>query len=157
MQTIPMMNVADLAALFRRSLFAGLQPKEVASLHAMLECIRVEAGECIRQVGDRSSTLYVIGRGRVRLTDPTRRETLVHLGSGDAFGLLSIMFPGEAHIEVYAEEEATFVTLDAGNLRMIEVSNPALAVAILRAIRTELAPRVNHSIPVMTRICMSNS
>ena len=74
------------------------------------------------------------------------------LTEGQVFGLLSILFPGAAYIEAYADEPTVCVVLDAGNLRMLEVSNPALAVRILRGIRASISNSIRPILPILARI-----
>ncbi len=151
-QSLSIMNVADFAALMKQTLFADLEAKHIAALHSMCECRLASSGECIRQVGEMADALAIVATGRVRLVDPTRRETLAHFSAGQAFGLISLLFPGQGYVEVYAVEETTLVILDAGNLRMIEVSNPELAIVVNRAVRSALAPIFANALPVLAKM-----
>lgn len=147
-----MVTGEQLESVMASPIFSELVAKDVAELSGMLECCTAEAGDSFRQVGDESSSLYIVVKGCVKLVDPTRRVAVGMLTEGHVFGLLSLLFPGAAYIEAYADEPTVCVVLDAGNLRMLEVSNPALAVRILRGIRGALANSVRSIMPILARI-----
>lgn len=148
-----MLDVAQLSSLLKTSeVFSDLDEQNIENLHTMLEYYEAEAGDCVRQVGEESS-LYIIASGNVQLRDPVRRVTVGRLSAGKAFGLLSVLFPGVSYIEAYAESSATFVVLDEGSLRMLEVSNPQLAIYVLRSIRRSLNGVIGAVIPVLARLC----
>ncbi len=141
--------------LLRADIFSEIEVKDTEMLLDMLECCQMEAGDCLRRVGENASSLYIVVSGCIKLVDPTRREVIGVLTDGQSFGLLSILFPGAAYIEAYADEPTVCVVLDAGNLRMIEVSNPALAVRILRGIRSIAANNIRPILPILARISAS--
>lgn len=154
MKPCKMLDVAQLSSLLKTSeVFSDLDEQNIENLHTMLEYYEAEAGDCVRQVGEESSSLYIIASGSVQLRDPVRRVTVGRLSAGKAFGLLSVLFPGVSYIEAYAESSATFVVLDEGSLRMLEVSNPQLAVYVLRSIRRSLNGVIGAVIPVLARLC----
>lgn len=138
--------------LLRADVFSDIEVKDTEMLLDMLECCQMEAGDCLRQVGENASSLYIVASGCIKLVDPTRREVIAALTAGQTFGLLSLLFPGTAYIEAYADEPTVCIVLDAGNLRMIEVSNPALAVRILRGMRSVAANNIRPILPILARI-----
>ncbi|MBS7380232.1 MAG: cyclic nucleotide-binding domain-containing protein [Bradymonadales bacterium] len=142
----------QLKSVLASPVFSELVAKDMDEISGMLECCTAEAGDSLRRVGDESSSLYIVARGCIKLVDPTRREVVGMLTEGQVFGLLSILFPGAAYIEAYADEPTVCVVLDAGNLRMLEVSNPALAVRILRGIRASISNSIRPILPILARI-----
>ena len=153
-KTVTMPSPPDLATLLRMSLLAGLDAPSMTRLHSLLECGQVNAGDCIRPRGDKTSALFIIDEGHVQLKMAGSPKPVADLHRGDSFGLLSLLFPGEACIEAYAAESTKLIVLDASTLRMLEVSNPQLALLIMRSIRQQLAPIINKALPVISRICL---
>lgn len=149
-----MMDITELASVLRESIFSQFEACDIAILHDMFEAVSVGAGQCIRQAGEQADAMFLVVSGSVNVVEPTKHEIYAHLERGDVFGILSLLFPGMAHMEAYAEEAAVLVMMDSRALRMLEISNPKIAVGILYAIRSELAPVVNDVIPVISRLGM---
>ena len=154
-RTITMPALDELTELLKQSsLFGGLDNPSITRLHNLLECGQAEAGECIRPRGDNNPALYLIQSGRIQLRMTGNPVPIADLRRGQSFGLLSILFPGEAFTEACAVETSTFIVLDSSTMRMLEISNPQLALLVLRSIRIELAPLINQALPVIARTCL---
>ena len=83
---------------------------------------------------------------------PNASESFGELKAGDVFGMLAILFKSESGLDVYANEQTRFLMIDAATMRMLEVSNPQLALSMLRAIRTSLSPLICKTIPVISKL-----
>ena len=153
-RTITMPDLDDLIELLKQSLFGGLDMPSMTRLHNLLECGQAEAGECIRPRGDNNPALYIIQSGHIQLRMTGSPAPIADLHRGQSFGLFSILFPGEAFTEAYAVETSTFIVLDSSTMRMLEISNPQLALLVLRSIRIELAPFMNQALPIIARTCL---
>ena len=153
-RTISMPDVNDLSALFKNSLLSDLELPHVTKLHNLLECGQAEAGECIRPRGEKNPALFVINSGHVQLRMAGSPVPVAELQRGEAFGLFSILFAGEATTDAYAVDRSTFIVLDGSTLRMLEMSSPQLALLILRSIRSHLSPIIYQALPVIGRSCL---
>ena len=141
-----------LAQMLKTTIFKTLDSGSVNSLREMLEFCQADAGECIRECGDERYALYIIVSGSAHLSLPNSTESFAGLEAGDVFGMLAILFKCESGFDVYADAQTQFLMIDAATMRMLEVSNPQLALAMLRAIRTSLSPIICKAIPSISRL-----
>lgn len=153
-RTISMPDVKDLSALFKDSLLSNLELPHINKLHNLLECGQAEAGECIRPRGEKNPALFIIESGHVQLRMSGSPVSVADLHRGEAFGLFSILFSGEATTDAYAVERSTFIVLDGSTLRMLEISSPQLALLIQRDIRSYLSPIIYQALPIIGRCCL---
>ena len=151
-RTVEMISQQALQGLLKLSPLSSVEEKYIETLQAMMECGVADSGDVIRASGELKSALYIVVSGRVQLRYDGISEPLATLQFGDAFGLLSVLFPAPQEIEVICLEPAKFVSLDEGALRMIELSQPQLAIEIIRAIRVYCAPMIAQLVPLLLKL-----
>jgi CRP/FNR family cyclic AMP-dependent transcriptional regulator len=137
------MNPPQIAsALQACDLFQRLEPAQIQTLAQMVEVRTFRPQQPIFSAGDQGDSLFVLSRGRVELrinADPTLKP-LGTLQPPDAFGELALLSPGARLTHALALDEVTTLELTSGSLRMIEMSDPALAVGLLSELHRRLAP-----------------
>ena len=153
-RNIAMPDRMQLAQMLKPTIFKNLDSANIDNLREMLEFCQAEAGDIIRECGDERYALYIIISGSVHLSLPNSTEAFAELKSGDVFGQLAILFKCESGFDVYADEQTTFMMIDAATMRMLEVSNPQLALAMLRAIRNSLSPLICKTIPIISKLAI---
>ncbi|GEM_PF-2181402 len=152
--SVAMPKLSDLSAILEESVFSSIDTDNIEKLARILECGKTEAGEFVYQMGDPAHALYILVSGKVAVCDPMKHTVLTHLTPGDAFGMLSLFFNCEVSPDVKAVEDSTFLVLDAGTFRMIEVSDPSLAIVVLRCVRKALGELVSQISPVIMRLAL---
>ena len=108
----------------------------------VLRSYGVEEGEKIFRQGDPGREVYLIVRGRLRVSAPStkgRELVLRLLGPGDVFGELALLTDGR--------RSATVTAVERGELAVIE---PKQALRALRA-RPEVAMRLLEAVALRTR------
>lgn len=143
--------------LARLELFAGLSQQQ---LHKLAEHTRHQAyghEELIVKQGDRSSEMYVVERGQVRIEAKIDGALEPHvisvLGRGEFFGEMS-MLTGEARAaSVIAVEETEVLVLERERFAPLLESNPKLAERISQVLttrRNSLREAQGNSLPSPT-------
>lgn len=151
-RTAEMLSSNALEGLLKLSPLSSVESKYIDTLQAMMECGVAESGDVIRASGELNSALFVVVSGKIQLRLPNESEPLATLQAGDVFGMLSVLFPGPQPVEAICLENAKFVYLEEGTLRMIELSQPNLAIAIIRAIRAYCAPYFAQITPLLQKL-----
>lgn len=122
-------------------IFQGLGEAERLDIARAAASRQYRKGEVIYLAGDRSSTLYVLHEGQVKLSRVNasgREQVLRVLGPGDFFGELSL-FSSKPHTETaQALCEVSMCALDGGELKKLLEKQPAMAFKILDALSQRL-------------------
>ena len=153
-KTIPMPELDEMTALFKISLFSDLESSYITKLRNLMEFGQSEAGECIRPRGDNHPALFIVYSGHVQLRMFGNPVPIADLRRGQAFGMLSFLFSGEAIVEALSVEPSSFFVLEASTLRMLEISSPQLALLILKNVRNQLSPIIYQALPIIGRSCL---
>ena len=152
--SVAMPKLKDLSAILEKSVFAEIETENIEKLARILECGRTKAGEYVYQMGDSNHALYIIVSGEIAVCEPMKHKVLANLTQGDSFGMLSLFFNCNVSPDVKAVEDSTFLVLDAGTLRMIEVSDPNLAIVVLRCVRKAIGELVSELSPALMRLAL---
>jgi CRP-like cAMP-binding protein len=151
-KTVEMLSCSALGALLKTSFLASIESKYIQTLQAMMERGVAESGDVIRVIGEVNSALYIDESREIQLRHPKCAEPFATLHAGDAFGMLSLLFPIPNSVEAVCTKQAKFIVLEEGTLRMIELSQPQLAVALIRAIRVHCAPSFAQLTPLLINL-----
>src|SRR5262249_62192229 len=89
--TMGVMTMDRLNVLRSVSIFAGTPDELLATISAVLEELRFQAGARIFSKGDLGDCLYIIAQGQVRVHDGDR--TLNTLHRGEVFGEMAALDP----------------------------------------------------------------
>jgi CRP-like cAMP-binding protein len=127
-------------------------------LVAQGRAVRYQRGSVIFLEGDRSTEVYLVVSGRVKLSACTRdgRELAVgYKQAGDLFGELAAIDGLARSATATALDPVTAVSVPAaGFLRFLE-ANPALALPLLRLLADRLRAATSHQIDLRTGTTIS--
>ena len=151
---VAMPSVETLHSILENSIFAELDKHDVEKIARILECGSTKAGEYVYQMGEPKHSMFIIVSGEVTVCDPMKHTVITKLIESDTFGMLSLFFDNAVSPDIRAAKDSTFLILDAGTLRMIEVSDPTLAIDIFRCIRKALGELISNISPVIMRLAL---
>ena len=151
---VAMPSVETLHSILEKSIFAELKDEEIEKIARILECGETKAGDFVYQMGETKHAVFIIVSGEVNICDPMKHTVVTKLVESDTFGMLSLFFSSAVSPDVRAVKDSTFLILDAGTLRMIEVSDPTLAIAIFRCIRKALGELISNISPIIMRLAL---
>src|SRR4030095_241262 len=125
-------------------LFESLDDEAARKLCQLLESIDCKANTFLFRAGDEGNAMYVIERGKIRVTGQARagREmTLTELGRGDFFGEM-VLFDGQRRsADAIVAEDARLAVLSREHFLSFVRSSPNVALEML----TALANRLRHT------------
>ena len=125
-------------------LFESLDDEAAKKLCELLETLDCEAQKVLFRAGDAGDAMYLIERGKVRISVQAtdgRELTLTELGRGDFFGEM-VLFDGQPRsANAAVAEEARLAVLSREHFLSFMRSNPNVALEML----TALANRLRHT------------
>ena len=134
--------VSERAAQLRRTaLFKALDEAELEALARIARGRAFAEGAVIFRKGDAASGLYVVVRGRVKISSGSRdgREIVLNLlGPGEVFGEVALIDGGERTAEAAACEPVRVLVFDRGPLIALLEDNPALMLRMLVTLTSRL-------------------
>ncbi len=117
-------------------LFASLDDNATRELRNLLRRHRVSAGSALFRAGDQGDAMYLIEKGRVRIsiTDDDKKEiTLAELAQGDFFGEMAIIDGKQRSADATIAEDAQLAVLSREDFLRFIKNNPAVALEMLGA------------------------
>ena len=118
-------------------LFASLDDDAATLLRTLLTVKEVSADTHLFRTGDIGNAMYLIERGRVRISvrDKDRQEiTLAELARGDFFGEMSIIDGKRRSADATVIDDARFAILSRDNFMTFIQSNPVVTLEMLSAV-----------------------
>lgn len=116
--------------------FARMDQEEAAELAGRLVLRRFGQGQVIFHHGDPGGLLYIISKGKVKITFSTpdgQEATLAILGAGDFFGELALLDDSPRSASAAALETTDTLTLHREDFRRYLDSNPDFALHVLQS------------------------
>ena len=129
------------ALLARTDLFSALAPAQLSRLADMARRRAYAAEAPIFRKGDAASGLYVIERGRVKISSGSRegREVVMNLlGVGAIFGEVALIDGGERTADATACDPVGVMVLDRGQLISFLQKDPDLLLRMLVTLTARL-------------------
>lgn len=118
-------------------LFASLDDQRATLLRSLLQVQEVTAGTELFHCGDIGNAMFLIERGRVRISvrDKEKQEiTLAELARGDFFGEMSIIDGKRRSADATVIDDARFAILSRENFMTFIQSNPIVTLEMLSAV-----------------------
>jgi len=118
-------------------LFASLDDDAATFLRNLLSVKEVPADTHLFRTGDKGNAMYLIERGRVRISvrDKENQEiTLAELARGDFFGEMSIIDGKRRSADATVIDDARFAILSRDNFMTFIQSNPVVTLEMLSAV-----------------------
>lgn len=120
--------------------------------HEMLEIATIttdrtfQKGEMIYTAGDKGEKLYVIHKGRVKITrlSASGKEQVIRvLGPGDFMGELSLFSPLPMTDNAEALESSTMCIIEGGRLKDLMARTPSIALKVMQELSKRLETAEN--------------
>lgn len=134
-----------------QSLFGDIDPVIAAELTSKLVSFTLRRGETLFEAGADANNLYVIERGKIKLSrslshDDPRRESLLNvLGDGQVFGELSLLDPGPRTTTAVAITQCELRRLSGTALDQALTEHPELARGLLRQLAHRLRTATDYA------------
>jgi CRP/FNR family cyclic AMP-dependent transcriptional regulator len=141
MQTETRSPESKVQALSKTALFEALSPADLERLGGLTRALTFAPNEVIFRKGDLTPTLYVIERGRVKISTGSAegREVVLNLlGPPSVFGEVALMDGGARTADATAVEPVTMLALDRRDMIPFLESQPALMLRMLVAMTQRL-------------------
>src|SRR6266699_4615181 len=125
-------------------LFESLDDEAAKKLCQLLETLDCEAQKVLFRAGDAGDAMYLIERGKVRISVQAtdgRELTLTELGRGDFFGEMVLLDGQPRSANAAVAEESRLAVLSREHFLSFMRSNPNVALEML----TALANRLRHT------------
>ena len=129
-------------------LFQGLPADAAERLSTVARCREIERGAVIFRQGEPGASMYVVLRGKVRVTrpaDPGRDNLLTLLGPGDLFGELTLFDPAPRKATATAITDVEIAEFTAVAMKEWLAAEPEAAWHFLRLLARRLR-RVNDTL-----------
>ncbi len=112
----------------------------------------VKAGDLVFREGDAGRTMFVVRKGRVRISRRLRggTKTFAVLGPGEFFGEVAILNTEARSASAEALEDVQLLELEAQLVQKMVVDEPEIALRILRKLTQRLA-EADSLIAVLTK------
>jgi CRP-like cAMP-binding protein len=123
-----------IALLPQTSLFAGVAADDLRACAAAFVEMQFAKGRSIFVRGDRGTHLYLVEKGRVRLSLSTandRKLSFRHAGPGDLFGEIAALDGGPRSADATAITAVTAHGLERNAFRALWLARPALATRVV--------------------------
>ena len=122
-------------------LFASLDDEAAIRLRSLLAVRNIPPGTLIFKRGDKGDAMYLIERGKVRISvkDEEQQEiTLAELARGDFFGEMTIIDGKRRSADAVVTEDARFAVLSREHFLEFIHGNPVVALEMLSAVFARL-------------------
>jgi CRP/FNR family cyclic AMP-dependent transcriptional regulator len=129
------------ALLEQAPLFSVLHPTDLANLAEKFYPLKYRKGEMIFHEGEPAERLFLIERGRVKLSisSPSGQDMLIGvIGRGNIFGELAIIDRGSRAMDARAMEDSTVFALSSDVFWTMLENRPALARRLLELMARRL-------------------
>ena len=120
---------------------------EIQKIAKMTKHMKYKKGEILLHEGDTSDTLFIVNKGRVKVSKYTvngKEQILYILSSGEFFGELHLFNSDEAtNFSVCALEDTQVCMLTKSDIDYIMEANPEISLKLLKALTKRLAHTEN--------------
>lgn len=125
-------------------IFHGLNSEELSEIAKIITNRQFKKGEIIFLTGDEIENLYVIHKGRVkisRISDEGKEQIIRVLGAGDFIGELSLFTHSTSRNNAEVIEDASICMLEGKKIKDIIYKHPSISIKILE----ELSERMQNA------------
>ena len=144
-----------LALLKQIPLFGTFQPADHEQLAGLLRRRNLKKGDVLFRKGDEGTALYIIIRGRMKITVPSKlgdEITLAILSQGDFFGEMALLDSLPRSADATAVEETLLYVLNRSDFLSFLIHNENAVRSILYA----LSSRLRKTDDFLTEVCFLN-
>ena len=144
-----------LALLKQIPLFGTFQPADHEQLAVLLRRRNLKKGDALFRKGDEGTALYIIIKGRMKITVPSKlgdEITLAILNRGDFFGEMALLDSLPRSADATAVEETLLYVLNRSDFLSFLIHNENAVRSILYA----LSSRLRKTDDFLTEVCFLN-
>ena len=144
-----------LALLKQIPLFGTFQPADHEQLAGLLRRRNLKKGDVLFRKGDEGTALYIIIKGRIKITVPSKlgdEITLAILGQSDFFGEMALLDSLPRSADATSVEETLLYVLNRSDFLSFLIHNENAVRAILYA----LSSRLRKTDDFLTEVCFLN-
>ncbi|MCX5840539.1 MAG: Crp/Fnr family transcriptional regulator [Deltaproteobacteria bacterium] len=144
-----------LALLKQIPLFGTFQPADHEQLAGLLRRRNLKKGDVLFRKGDEGTALYIIIKGRMKITVPSKlgdEITLAILSQGDFFGEMALLDSLPRSADATAVEETLLYVLNRSDFLSFLINNENAVRSILYA----LSSRLRKTDDFLTEVCFLN-
>jgi CRP-like cAMP-binding protein len=138
--------VKELESILKESfIFGGFPSEEISRLAQICSTRKVPEGEKIFAEGDEGDSLFIVGKGNIRIfhwVSGSYPETLAILGPGGLFGEESFIGRMARSSSAIAIEPSWIVELSRSDLNVIFSKQPLVALKVMKQLASIIATRV---------------
>jgi CRP/FNR family transcriptional regulator len=134
-------NTEDRTCIELVPIFNALNYDEMIEIAMITNSKEYEKGEMIYTVGDKGERLFVIHKGKVKITrfsDLGKEQIIRVLEPGDFMGELSLFVPTPLTDNAEALEKTTVCIIDGEKLKGLMVKYPTIALKVLEELSSRL-------------------
>jgi CRP-like cAMP-binding protein len=128
-------------------IFGSLSDEEILKVAKMTKHIHYQKGQMLIQEGEKSDTLFIINKGKVKLSKFTvdgKEQILYIMTTGDFFGELHLFNEDEVNnFSVFAIEKTEICQLTKADIDLIMLENPEISLKLLKSLTKRLAHTEN--------------
>lgn len=128
-------------------IFQSLSNEEILKVSKMTNHIQFQKGQMLIHEGEKSDTLYIINKGKVKLSKYTangKEQILYIMTAGDLFGELNLFNEDEvSNFTAFAIESTEICQLTKRDLDQIMLENPEIPIKLLTSLTKRLAHTEN--------------
>lgn len=128
-------------------IFQSLSYEELVKIAANITHKQFKKGEILVHEGEKSDTLFIIRKGRIKLLKITlqgKEQILNILTNGDFFGELNIFnMNAIANFSAYAMENIEVCMLEQSKMNQIILDNPSISLKLLKIVTERLVHTEN--------------
>ncbi len=132
-------------------IFNHLEKEQMEEIMRVVRSVSFKKGELIYRAGERSESLYIVNRGRVRiyrLTESGKEQLVRFLEPGDFTGELALFHSGCHESFAQAVEDTEICVIRQNELRTLLIKFPTISIKILQ----EFSRRLEESERAAVRI-----
>jgi CRP-like cAMP-binding protein len=129
-------------------LFKGLKPDQIQALLSICQREFFAKDDVIITEGSKEHALFVITKGKVRITlgnDSEESMELIDLGVGETLGEVSLLIDAPHSATVTALEPTEVITFTRKSLTVLMADYPELAANVWHRLAQSLSGRLRHS------------
>ena len=147
--------MSPLALLKQIPLFGTFQPADHEQLAGLLRRRNLKKGDVLFRKGDEGTALYIIIKGRMKITVPSKlgdEITLAILSPGNFFGEMALLDSLPRSADATAVEETLLYVLNRSDFLSFLIHNENAVRSILYA----LSSRLRKTDDFLTEVCFLN-
>jgi CRP-like cAMP-binding protein len=127
--------------LKKTSIFSEVITDDLRYIAQALEEDVFYAGDRVFDINEQGDYLYIVTKGKIGISidpDPSKKEFIVFIGSGEAFGEMNLIDHLPRSATAHVVEDTEVLTLEKSRLRGLLLSYPEIGFGMMRALSLKI-------------------